>query len=172
MLSKFFKFAASIVAAVLVGSMFAPNVQAQTSEVVLKAGTPVVLATTAPVSSKTVLAGTSVDFSVVTDVKVGQNVVIPGGSIVIGQVSAASKASALGKGGTLTLSVNNINAVDGTMVPLSGATVSAQGDNKTGLAIICGLCTLIGFLINGQQAELPAGTQVQSVVMANTTITL
>lgn len=172
MLHKFLYFTATIVAAVLVGTAFSPCANAQSSEVTLKAGTPVILATTAPVSSKTVVSGTSVDFKVVSDVKVGKDVVIPAGTIAKGQVSSASKASALGKGGSITLSLNNLTAVDGSMVPLSGASVSAQGDDKTGLAIICGLCTLFGFLINGQQAELPAETQIQAVVMSNTTIAL
>lgn len=57
------------------------------------------------------------------------------------------------------------------IVPLSGANVSASGEDRTGLSIVCGLFTLVGFLIPGEPAELPAGTQVNAVVMTNVDVT-
>ena len=151
--------------------VFAPFTSAQ-KKVILKAGTPVILATVETVSSKTTVSGNTVDFKVVTDVIVDGNVVIPAGTIAKGQASNVSKASAIGKGGEITVGINNINALDGTLVPLSGANISASGKNKVGLAIVCGICTLFGFLIPGSQAELPAGSQTQAVVMSNTMVTL
>ena len=156
---------------ILATSFFAPASFAQ-KQVTLKAGTPVILATVETLSSKTVVSGNTVDFKVVSDVIVDGNVVIPAGTIAKGQVSNVSKASALGKGGELSVGINNINAVDGTLVPLSGANISASGASKVGLAVVCGLCTLVGFLIPGAQAELPAGAQAQAVVMSNTTVSL
>ena len=151
--------------------VFAPFTSAQ-KKVTLKAGTPVILATVETVSSKTTVSGNTIDFKVVTDVIVDGNVVIPAGTIAKGQASNVSKASAIGKGGEITVGINNINALDGTLVPLSGANISASGKNKVGLAIVCGICTLCGFLIPGSQAELPAGSQTQAVVMSNTMVTL
>lgn len=151
--------------------VFAPFTSAQ-KKVTLKAGTPVILATVETVSSKTTVSGNTIDFKVVTDVIVDGNVVIPAGTIAKGQASNVSKASAIGKGGEITVGINNINALDGTLVPLSGANISASGKNKVGLAIVCGICTLFGFLIPGSQAELPAGSQTQAVVMSNTMVTL
>lgn len=151
--------------------VFAPFTSAQ-KKVTLKAGTPVILATVETVSSKTTVSGNTVDFKVVTDVIVDGNVVIPARTIAKGQASNVSKASAIGKGGEITVGINNINALDGTLVPLSGANISASGKNKVGLAIVCGICTLFGFLIPGSQAELPAGSQTQAVVMSNTIVTL
>lgn len=151
--------------------VFAPFTSAQ-KKVTLKAGPPVILATVETVSSKTTVSGNTVDFKVVTDVIVDGNVVIPAGTIAKGQASNVSKASAIGKGGEITVGINNINALDGTLVPLSGANISASGKNKVGLAIVCGICTLFGFLIPGSQAELPAGSQTQAVVMSNTIVTL
>ena len=151
--------------------VFAPFTSAQ-KKVTLKAGTPVILATVETVSSKTTVSGNTIDFKVVTDVIVDGNVVIPAGTIAKVQASNVSKASAIGKGGEITVGINNINALDGTLVPLSGANISASGKNKVGLAIVCGICTLFGFLIPGSQAELPAGSQTQAVVMSNTMVTL
>ena len=162
-------FAASV--AIVAATIFAPVSFAQ-KQVTLKAGTPVILATVQTLSSKTVFSGNTVDFKVVSDVIVDGNVVIPAGTIAKGQALNVSKASALGKGGELSVGINTINAIDGTLVPLSGANISASGNSKVGLAIVCGLCTIVGFLIPGNQAELPAGAQAQAVVMSNTTVTL
>lgn len=157
--------------AIVVASICAPASFAQ-QQVTLKAGTPVALVTVNSVSSKNVVSGSVIDFKVVSDVISQGKVVIPAGTIAKGQVSNVSKASALGKGGELSVNLNTVNAIDGTLVPLSGATVSASGKDKVGLAVVCGLCTLVGFLIHGQQAEVPAGAQVQAVVMSNTGIAL
>lgn len=157
--------------AIVLASFCAPASFAQ-KHVTLKAGTPVVFVTVENVSSKNVVSGSVIDFKVVSDVISEGEVVISAGTIAKGQVSNVSKASALGKGGELSIGLNTINAVDGTLVPLSGANVSASGKNKVGLAVVCGLCTLVGFLIPGEQAEIPAGAQVQAVVMSNTEISL
>ncbi len=171
-MSKFYSVKAVLAAlAIVVASICAPASFAQ-AQVTLKAGTPVVLVTVDNVSSKNVVSGSVIDFKVASDVISEGKVVIPAGTIAKGQVSNVSKASALGKGGELSVSINTINAVDGTLVPLSGATVSASGKDKVGLAVVCGLCTLVGFLIHGEQAEVPAGAQAQAVVMSNTGITL
>jgi hypothetical protein len=170
-----FKFISSktlmVILSLVLVSWLAPAAFAQ-KQVTLKSGTPVILATTTNLTSKNVVAGNIVDFKVVADVIVDGNVVISAGTIAKGQVSNVSKASVLGQGGELSVGINNINAIDGTLVPLSGAQISASGKDKLGLAIFCGLCTLVGFLIPGSQAELPAGAQTQAVVMSNTSITL
>lgn len=174
--SRGMKVASAIMLALFINSSVlvpaAAAAQNQEQQVVLKAGTPIVLETTGTLSSKDITSGSTVDFKVVSDVKAEGVVVIPAGTIAKGQVSTVKKASALGKGGEITVSLNSINAVDGTLVPISGGNTSAVGNDKTALAIICGLFTLIGFIIPGEQAELPAGTQLQAVVMTNSTISL
>lgn len=171
-----FKFISSktfaVVLTLVVASVSHLPAFAQKEVVTLKSGTPVVLTTTTSLTSKNVIAGSTVDFKVVSDVIADGKVVIPAGTIAKGQVSHANKASALGKGGDLSIAVNAVNASDGTLVPLSGGQISDNGDSKLGLAIVCGLCTLFGFLIHGSQAEIPAGAQVQAVVMSNTSVAL
>lgn len=166
-MSKMFKsLAVAFIMLICSLSMYAQN------QVVLKAGTPVVLETVTPVNSKTASVGSVVDFKVMNDVKAGNAIVIPAGTIAKGQVASVHKASALGNAGEMTIALNSVNAIDGAMVPLSGGTTSVIGKDKKGLSIVCGLCTLIGFLIQGEQAEIPAGTQIHPVVMTNTDITL
>lgn len=153
-------------------SSIVPSQPQDESIVTLKAGTPIPLATVSTITSSSVSSGSVVDFSVLYDIKVGDAIVIPAGTITKGQVTNIKKPSALGKGGEVLITLNTVNAIDGTLIPLSGATISATGQDNTALAIICGLCTIIGFLIDGKDAEIPAGTNVQAVVMANSTIAL
>ena len=164
-----------IITSAFVAVMVSFTMSAQESsskQVVVKAGTPVILSTTSSVSSKRAATGTSVDFQVVMPVVVEGETVVPAGFVAKGVVSSSNRSSALGKGGDITVSINAINAVDGTLIPISGGTFNVSGRDKTGLSIICGLCTLFGFLIHGQEAEIPVGTQVQAIVMANSTVTL
>ena len=156
----------AFIALICSSSLYAQN------KVVLKAGTPINLETITQVTSKRASLGTVVDFKVMNDVRVGNTVVIPAGTIAKGQVSSVNRASALGNGGEITIALNYINAIDGAMIPVSGGTTSVIGKDKKGLAIVCGLCTLVGFLIEGKEAEIPAGTQIHPVVMTNTDITL
>ena len=173
MSKQIFRLAKAIALASLMSFVVIPSkANAQGKEVTLKAGMPISLTTMTNANSDKLSSGSTVDFKVVSDVKVNGDVVIPAGSIAKGQVTHVSKSAALGKGGDLTISINSVNAIDGSMIPVSGATISATGDNNTGLAVVCGLFTLFGFLIPGEAAEIPAGAQVQAAVMANTTITL
>lgn len=142
------------------------------TKVVLRGGTPIVLETTQSISSKRCIPGEIVDLRVVSSVFVDGECVIPAGTIAKGQVSNATKASVLGKNGTLSINVTSVNAIDGTMVPLSGATMSNVGKRRVGLSIVCGCFTLFGFLIPGAQGKLPAGSQTTATVMSNTVITL
>lgn len=152
-------------------SSFATLSYAQTS-VTLKGGTPIMLETTTELASNKCIPGQIVDLRVSSSIIVDGECVIPAGTIAKGQVSNATKSSVLGKNGTLSVNIISVNAIDGTMVPLSGGNLSNFGKRRVGLAIVCGCFTLVGFLIPGSQAKIPAGSQVTAIVMSNTTITL
>ncbi len=144
---------------------------AQSDEaLVLKAGTPVTLQTTQRVSSQSTSIGGAVNLMVKNDVLADGTVVIPAGTIVKGYIYEAGRATVLGIGGKVGFDVDGIYATDGTFVPLTGASVYEKGDDNMVLAILCGCFTVLGFLINGDSAEIPSGTEVQGMVMANTYI--
>ena len=134
----------------------------------LKAGTPIPMVTVSTVTSRIEAIGNSVDLMTTADVVADGVVVIPSGTVVKGWVSDSRKATILGIGGNLSISVNGIYATDGTYIPVAGANVSAYGSDKTVLAVICGMFTFFGFFIPGEQAYLPAGSNVQGIVMSNT----
>jgi hypothetical protein len=82
----------------------------------------------------------------------------------------AKKNGLLGAEGELEIAVKSIKAVDGTSVYLSSNNLADEGSNKVVLSVVVTLCCLFGFLIKGGQAEIPAGTQVQGMVVSNTDI--
>lgn len=63
-----------------------------------------------------------------------------------------------------------VYAADGTYVPITGGGIYDEGDDNIALAVLCGLFTVVGFIINGEPAVIPAGTAVQGIVLANTVI--
>ena len=79
-----------IITSAFVAVMVSFTMSAQESsskQVVVKAGTPVILSTTSSVSSKRAATGTSVDFQVVMPVVVEGETVVPAGFVAKGVVS-------------------------------------------------------------------------------------
>jgi hypothetical protein len=138
--------------------------------VVLKAGTVIPMELVNTITSKTARSGQLVDFRVTSDVKVDGKTVVAAGSIAQGQIVRAKKNGLLGAEGELEIAVKSIKAVDGTSVYLSSSNLADEGSNKVVLSVVVTLCCLFGFLIKGGQAEIPAGTQVQGMVVSNTDI--
>lgn len=153
-------------------SFSAAAAENEASMVTLKAGTPVCLKTLNDLSSGYLTAGNAVDFMVVNDVRADGIVVIPAGSIAHGTVISASRKSIFGIEGQLQIGVDGCYASDGTFVPLSGGTISASGVNHTVLSVICTLCTLIGLIISGTDAYIPAGATVTPYVAVNVPVTI
>lgn len=162
------KFTALLLACVMLFSAFtkpAGNVA------VLKSGTMVSLELVDQVSSD-MKAGQTVDFRVVSDVKADGVVVIPAGTIAKGQIISASKNSLLGGEGEVTVQVKSVNAIDGTKVPLSGSSLTAEGENKLVVSIVLTLLCWFGFLLKGGKGEIPAGTTFEATVVGNTDIAI
>lgn len=164
MLKNFF-----VSALMALGMLSVVNAQESSNNMVLlKAGTPINLVTAQSISSRNSAIGTSVDLFVSSDVYAEGQVVIPAGTIVKGWVSDVRSATVLGIGGDLSITVDGLYATDGTYVPIAGANFSTYGSNKTALAVVCGLFTLVGYLISGEQAYINSRTPIQGLVMSNT----
>lgn len=160
---KAVKIALATLAAVLCFSVS----QVSAQDLIIRGGTSIAFETVNPLSSRTAYTGGVVDLRVLSDVIVDGQVVISRGTIAQGAVVQSSKATVLGIGGDLTIVPVSVNAVDGTSIPLSGGSRSAVGSSKTALAIVCGCFTLLGLLIPGEQAYIPAGTILNATVVTN-----
>lgn len=150
------------------------SANAQTKEIVVKAGTPIEATTLYEINSKTHPVGTTIELKLLNQVQVKGQVVIPSGSTIKGRVTQSQKHSVLGKPGYIAIEASSINAADGTPVPVTGLSFRNEGKSRLGWALVTGTTCLFGFglLIPGQQGIIPAGTQLSGNIMANTTISI
>lgn len=139
-------------------------------KVTLKAGTIIPLQSVAQVKAADVNEGELIDFRVSSDIKVGEVVVIPMGTIVKGTVYEAKKSSPLGFKGSLVINLNYINLPSGDYIYLSNTAARVYGKNRTPLAVALGIFTVFGFLIPGTKAVMPEGYEVRAYIAANTEI--
>lgn len=131
-------------------------------KVKLSAGTVVALSIENSTNSDASV-GSVVHFRVIRDVTAENKVVIKAGTIATGTVSDAASSGALGSAGKITVKLNSVQAIDGQNVYLSGS-VDKEGENKVVLTVILGLICLPLLLINGGDANIPAGTEVRAYV--------
>ena len=140
--------------------------------VVLKAGTIIPMELVTTLTSKNARSGQMVDFRVLNDVRVNGEVVIRAGSIAQGQITKAEKSGLLGSAGELEINVKSVKAVDGTTIYMTSSSLADEGSNKLALSIVLTVLCLFGFLIKGGKAEIPSGTQIQSMVASDVEINL
>lgn len=137
----------------------------------LAAHTPIMIRCEETITTKDVVSGSTVNFSVVSDVKDSSgNVLIKAGTAVTAQISFAKDKGMIGKSGQLTVSDFHTTAVDGTYIPLSGS-VSANPDDKMTLSIVLSvlICPLF-LLMKGEEARMTAGTTKTAYTIVETYI--
>lgn len=125
----------------------------------LDAHTPIVIRATETITTKDIVSGGEIKFSVLTDVKDSYgNILIKAGSPVTAQISFAKSKEMLGRSGELTVTDFHATAVDGTYIPLSGS-ISAKPEDKMTTSIVLSvlICPLF-LLMKGDEAQLTAGT--------------
>src|SRR5215471_8759349 len=109
--------------------------------VVLRKGTQIKIRLNETVSSGQARIGQAVEFSVVDDMKVGDTVVIPKGSLAKGFVSDAMSGKMMGAP-RLSIYVGSVANVDGPSIPVTGI-CSAEAPPQS----------------VGQEISIPAGTE-------------
>lgn len=140
-------------------------------DILLTAGTPIALETIGVILSEGTTVGQIIDFKVRADVKVGDKVVIPSGSIAKGQVSRVQAPKGLGKEGFIEIQIKSVKAVDGQEVQLASGSVYKEGQDKATLSIVLGIFLCVLFLLmKGKNAEIPPGYQIDATVASNVTI--
>ncbi len=162
----------SLITAMLFCLTFAPfNVNAQETKTTVRTGTVVELQSLKTIYAKDVQIGDYVDFKVVSNVKQGDVVVIPAGTIAKGVVTEAKKSSLAGTKGRLSIDFKNVIMSDGTQVPLSG-NVRVTGKNRTPLSVITAIFVWPCIFIPGTKAVMPEGYNGSATVLANTEVTV
>lgn len=155
----------------LLSLSFLSFVQRAVVPVTLTAGTAIPLELTQGINSRLVQAGQTIDFRVRSDIRVGDRVVVPAGSIAKGLVTRAERSKGLGKEGYVEVQIKSVTAVDGQQVVLAGNNLYREGEDKQTLSILLGVLVCLLFLtMKGKDAEIPAGTPVDASTATNTEI--
>lgn len=135
----------------------------QKEKVKLTSGTVVALSLEKAVNSD-MAEGTNIDIRVVRDVTAGDKVVIKSGTLATATITDVNSSGAVGKAGKISIKLRSVKAgLDGQEIFLRGS-VDKQGDDKVVLSVVLALICLPLILINGGDANIPAGTEVRAYV--------
>ena len=149
---------------------------------IIPRGTIVEIETAHRISSQEVKPGEAISFKVVNPVRVGENTVIAAGSIATGRVVKATRGGHFGRAGRLVWTMETVNAIDDSRVPIQAAG-RLVGDSKgakvatqsvlTGALLwpIAPVALLHGFK-RGGNAYLAQGRRFEVTVSADTKVKL
>ncbi len=153
-------------------------VQTSSGPVTLRAGTAVVVESSQTYYSKNLSEGQTINVRVKFNVVVNKKIAIAAGALGTATVSEVKKPKIFGGGGRLEVQVQSVQAVDGQQILLSGIPHITEGGNRKALAwslsIVLLILTIVGgavgFFIKGKDAELKAGTTINSSVASDSKI--
>ena len=133
------------------------------AESVLRAGTevPLVMSESITTNGKKLRIGQRLRMAVASDVRLGNQVVIPAGSLAEGEVTDVRNKGMWGKSGRIEARALNVRVGD-RLIRLSG-TFDDKG--VTGTAAVVGAVLLLpvaGFFMTGTSANIPAGSGVKA----------
>ena len=151
--------------------VFFPTV-AMAATVDVPVGTVVTVVFGAAVDPAMTAPGQTVMLSVADPVIVNGVTVIEAGAPAVGEVTVAEKRGAVGKPARIGVALRHVTAVDGKNIPLAGQK-QVEGKNEQASALIVTiLCCVLGLLMRGGTATIPAGSQMQATTMAPVTVTV
>ena len=128
-------------------------------------GTEVDLKLAETISSARAMEGQRIRFTVAKDVAIDGYIVIQTGALAIGTITKASPKKWAGRSGKLEMSLQNVSAIDGTKIDLSGNR-GGSGDSHVGRMVtgmvITSIFTFGGsalfLLMHGKDLVIPEGS--------------
>ena len=140
------------------------------AEISVPHGTSVLLVVEELISPETHQVGQRVFLRVAADVKIDDTIVVKKGAVATGEVSVSNKRGLVGSPAEIGITMHTVEAVDGTVIPLSGRKVLKGEAKQTQSIIITILCCVLALLQKGGKAEIIVGSQIQAIVVGTTTI--
>lgn len=140
-------------------------------KIVLLSGSPIQLALVNTLASNKSSVDDKVEYVVTEEVKAENGaLLIRKGARGTGKITLAKKAKMFGKKGKLEFTLEEVEAVDGTIVPLR-SDVKASGKGR-GVAVVTVtvLVSVLGVFIKGKNVTVPQGTVVSAYVDSDTVI--
>jgi PEGA domain-containing protein len=169
-------FALGAVSAIPQGSA-SPKVNSPAGGLKLEDGTPVKLRVQRTLSSADSQVNDTVDFDVLEEIKVGDLLVIPKGSVALGTVTEAQPKRRMGRGGKLNVNIDSVRLADGEKAALRGVK-DAKGGGHTGAMTGAIVATSIVFFpaaplflfMHGKDITIPKGTEFNVYINGDFTI--
>jgi len=145
----------------------APTVVKQPLAFGLEDGTPVKLKLNRTVSSADAHVNDTVDFEVLEQVTVHDEIVIPRGAIALGTVTEAEPKRRMARGGKLNVNIDSVRLASGEKIPLR-AVKDVKGGGHTGAMTGAMVATAIVFFpaaplflfMKGKDITIPQGTEI------------
>jgi hypothetical protein len=137
----------------------------------LEDGTPVKLRLNRTISSADAHVNDTVDFDVLEEVKVHDEIVVPRGSMAWGTVTEAEPKRRMARGGKLNVNIDEVRLASGEKVPLR-AVQDAKGGGHTGAMVGAMVATAIVFFpaaplflfMKGKDITIPKGTEITAYI--------
>jgi hypothetical protein len=132
------------------------------------AGTIVIIELPQAVSSKTQKAGDTFPIRLASAVTAGAVVLIPAGTMGVGEIVDAAPSGALGRPAKLVLAARYLEH-DGVRTPLRAMKLGAVGKDKSDEVMAIAFVPYVGILgafLHGGEIEIPAGTYASAKLAA------
>jgi hypothetical protein len=137
----------------------------------LEDGTPVKLRLNRTISSADAHVNDTVDFDVLEEIKVRDDILVPRGSMAWGTVTEAEPKRRMARGGKLNVNIDEVRLASGEKVPLR-AVQDAKGGGHTGAMVGAMVATAIVFfpaaplflLMKGKDITIPKGTEITAYI--------
>ena len=113
-------------------------------------------------SSNRSKVGQVVLFRVRENVIIDNKLVVRANARATGQVIAAKGAGGLGRRGKLDFTLEKVEAVDGTMIPLRSTQTSSGKSGKGAMIAVTLLLSPLGLFMKGKNVKHPVGTPFQA----------
>lgn len=131
----------------------------------VKDGTPLVLTTKEKMVSGEIPEGTKIKYQVERDVLDSQGrVLIAAGATAYGKVIKSEGSGFFGRSGALNISVDNVDAVDGSLVPLRAVRDETADDQETAVIVGGVLLSVFFVFMEGDDITFNQGTVITAFV--------
>lgn len=156
-----------------------PDAKLATENVVLKKDTLVKVEFTEELKSKENRVGDPVRFKAADNVYVGDVLVLPKGAVGYGNIQKVVQAKSFGRDARIDIAFSNVNAIDGTEVPVfvgdlakqeAKTAAGAAGASIGGMIIFGPIGALGGAFVTGKSVTIPVGATTFVQVASDTSI--
>ena len=148
-----------------------PTISSASNAFVLDDGTPIRLRLNRNLSSADAKTGDNIDFEVLEEVKIGEVLVIPKGSIALGTVTDAEHKKRMARGGKLDIEIDYVKLADGEKAALR-AVKETKGGGHTGAmtgaivatSLVVWPAAPFFLFMHGKDTTIPKGTEITAYV--------